>query len=70
MDKNVTIFGNNFGRVKAHWKRCQDDTCYWFECSNCGQAPLYTRFKQEILTDFCPYCGCMMEDENDVSEGL
>lgn len=49
----------------AHWKRCRDETCYWFECSACGHEPLYTKYKQEILSDYCPYCGALMqEDEN------
>lgn len=47
----------------ACWRRCEDDTCYWFECSACGHEPLYTRYKQEILSDYCPYCGCLMLEE-------
>lgn len=55
----------------AHWKRCEDDVCYWFECSACGHEPLYTKYKQEILSDYCPYCGALMlEEENDVSESV
>ena len=55
----------------AHWKRCEDDVCYWFECSACGHEPLYTKYKQEILSDYCPYCGALMlEEDDDVSESL
>lgn len=58
-------------RKKAHWKRCEDDVCYWFECSACGHEPLYTKYKQEILSDYCPYCGALMlEEDNDVSESV
>ena len=55
----------------AHWKKCVEDGLYWFECSNCGKEPLYTRYKQEILSNYCPYCGALMlEEENDVSESV
>lgn len=47
----------------AYWKRCEEDGVYWFECSACGHEPLYTRYKQEILSDYCPYCGCLMLEE-------
>lgn len=50
----------------AHWKECVEDGLYWFECSNCGKEPLYTRYKQKILTDYCPYCGALMLEEEDV----
>lgn len=57
----------NHYQNKAHWKRCEDEVCYWFECSNCGNGPLYTRYKQELLSDYCPYCGCLMlEEDNNV----
>lgn len=49
----------------AYWKRCEDDTCYWFECSACGHEPLYTRHKQEILSEYCPYCWSLMIEEVD-----
>ncbi len=50
----------------AHWKKCVEDGLYWFECSNCGKEPLYTRYKQEILSNYCPYCGALMLEEDNV----
>lgn len=54
----------------AHWKKCVEDGLYWFECSNCGKEPLYTRYKQEILSHYCPYCGALMLEEEDDKEVL
>ena len=38
-------------------------TVWWYECSECGQYPLKDVYNQESLTNYCPNCGCKMEDE-------
>ena len=54
----------------ARWKKYVEDGVYWFECSNCGKEPLYTRYNQEILSNYCPYCGALMLEEEDDKEVL
>ena len=40
-------------------------TTWWYECSECCHTPLYDRYRQEELTDFCPNCGARMECEEE-----
>ena len=35
-------------------------TEWWYECSECGQKPLRDGYGQEVLSDYCPSCGCRM----------
>lgn len=45
---------------KGKWIRKDDETCYWYECSECGCSPPKDTYKQEWLSDFCPNCGADM----------
>ena len=46
---------------KGHWIRKENDIEWWYECSECEQEPLKSRFTDEdILSDFCPNCGADM----------
>ena len=54
----------------AHWVKTNDDN---FICSNCrNDAPMYKALLDydndyyEILTDFCPNCGCLLLVETGV----
>lgn len=38
-------------------------TTWWYECSECGQYPPRDGYGQEVLSDYCPHCGCRMECE-------
>lgn len=40
-------------------------TTWWYECSECGQKPLRDGYEQEVLSDYCPSCGCRMEREEE-----
>lgn len=40
-------------------------TTWWYECSECGQYPPRDGYGQEVLSDYCPHCGCRMECEEE-----
>ena len=45
----------------GHWKKKEDDTCWWYVCSECEQEPLKNRLNDDdVLSAFCPNCGCRM----------
>ena len=48
--------------VRGKWKKKNDDVCYWFECSVCGQRPPWNEWGTEWQSPFCPNCGAMMEE--------
>lgn len=50
-------------RMKGKWLRNESDLSWWFECSKCGESPLYNPYADEVLTSFCPWCGAEMEVE-------
>ena len=54
--------GISFGAKPKHggWIKKQDDCSWWYECSNCGERPLYTGFCDVSLSAFCPSCGAKM----------
>lgn len=33
----------------------------YHRCSECDEQALRDDFEQEVLSDFCPHCGCRME---------
>ena len=46
----------------SKWERKEDDVSYWYECSNCGERPLYNAYyESECLSDYCPWCGAKMK---------
>ena len=52
----------------GHWIKKEDDTCWWYVCSECEQEPLKNRWNNDdVLSRFCPNCGARMikEDEQD-----
>lgn len=60
MKTEKKLFGK-YGR----WIMVEDPVSYWYECSECGQKPLY-KFDAYEFSNYCPYCGARMErnDEN------
>lgn len=47
-------------RPKAKWIHKRDKYHEWWQCSNCEKRPLAPRFRQEQLTEYCPFCGSRM----------
>ena len=48
----------------GHWIKKEDDTCWWYVCSECEQEPLKNRWNDDdVLSSFCPNCGAKMESE-------
>lgn len=46
----------------GHWIKKEDDTCWWYACSECEQEPLKNRWNDDdVLSAFCPNCGAQME---------
>ena len=47
----------------GHWKKKEDDTCWEYVCSECGQGPLKNRWNDgDVLSTFCPNCGAKMQE--------
>ena len=43
------------------WIKKEDDTCWWYVCSECEQEPLKNRWNDDdVLSRFCPNCGAKM----------
>ena len=59
------IFKEEPKRIKGRWLRKESDLSWWYECSECGESPLYSPYSDEVLTPFCPWCGARMEEEED-----
>lgn len=52
---------------RGRWVRKERDGYYWIECSECGSTPPYNRYKREVLSDYCPWCGALMEEPDEQS---
>ena len=52
-------------RIKCKWTRRESDLSWWYECSECGESPLFDPYENEVLTRFCPWCGAEMQDEQE-----
>lgn len=52
-------------RIKGRWERKESDLSWWYECSECGESPLYDPYENEVRTPFCPWCGAEMRGESD-----
>ena len=47
----------------GHWKKKEDDTRWWYVCSECEQEPLKNRWNDDdVLSTFCPNCGAKMQE--------
>ena len=53
----------------GHWIKKEDDTCWWYACSECEQEPLKNRWNDDdVLSAFCPNCGCRMVEPQESEE--
>ena len=46
---------------RGEWVRVEDGESYHYECSKCGERPLYSRYGDFVLSGVCPMCGAKME---------
>lgn len=49
-------------RMRGRWERKESDLSWWYECSECGESPLFDPYEHEVRTPFCPWCGARMEE--------
>lgn len=47
---------------RGKWVRVEDGESYHYECSECGERPLYSRFGDIVLSGVCPMCGAKMTE--------
>jgi len=52
-------------RIKGKWTRRESDLSWWYECSECGESPLFDPYENEVRTPFCPWCGAEMKGEEE-----
>ena len=52
--------------VDGKWVRVEDGESYHYECSECGERPLYSRYGDVSLSGVCPMCGAKMIGEQNV----
>lgn len=50
---------------RGEWVRVEDEESYHYECSRCGERPLYSRYGDVVLSGVCPMCGAKMEVQDD-----
>ncbi|MBR6984646.1 MAG: hypothetical protein IKH75_14195 [Ruminococcus sp.] len=55
-------------RMKGNWVRKESDLSWWYECSECGESPLFDPYEHEVRSQFCPWCGARMEEEEDETD--
>lgn len=41
----------------AQWVRVEDECCFWYECSACGEEPAKIHGNCDFFSPFCPHCG-------------
>lgn len=46
---------------RGEWVRVENEESYHYECSRCGERPLYSRYGDVVLSGVCPMCGAEME---------
>lgn len=47
--------------IDGKWIRVEGNDSYHYECSRCGERPLYSRYGDVVLSGVCPMCGAKME---------
>ena len=47
--------------VHGEWVRVENDDSYHYECSRCGERPLYSKYGDVVLSGTCPMCGARMD---------
>ena len=47
----------------GRWIRKEDDSCYWYECSECGEKLAKTQWGNDYFSAYCPNCGVLMDKE-------
>lgn len=47
---------------KGHWKRFEDDKCYWYGCSRCKHEVPRNEWGYDDFSPFCPNCGACMKE--------
>lgn len=55
-------------RIKGRWERKESDLSWWYECSECGESPLFDPYEHEVRTPFCPFCGSDMRGDEDAAD--
>ena len=50
---------------RGEWVRVEDKESYHYECSECGERPLYSRYGDVVLSGVCPMCGAQMEVQDE-----
>jgi len=49
--------------LHGRWIRKEDDSCYWYECSECGEKLAKTQWGNDYFSAYCPNCGALMDKE-------
>lgn len=52
-------------RKKGEWIKQDDEQCWWYECSVCGDYPLKNSYGHDVLSVYCPNCGAQMRGEQE-----
>ena len=55
-------------RIKGKWERKESDLSWWYECSECGESPLFDPYEHEVRSPFCPWCGSEMRGDEDAAD--
>lgn len=48
--------------IDGKWERVEDGESYHYECTQCGERPLYTAYGHIVLSGTCPNCGAKMTE--------
>lgn len=62
---NMAIKALEQGPKMGKWIRKEDNICWWYVCSECGQEPLESKWAYYVLSQFCPKCGAKMAESED-----
>ena len=45
----------------GEWIKKENETTYWYECSECGEEPLRDEYGRRAFSRYCPNCGALMD---------